>query len=449
MTTPNLGLPELAADQAQKHVTVNEALRRLDAVVQLAVIAADVTAPPGSPSEGDRYIVPSGASGVWAGHEDEVAFFADGEWAFLTPEPGWLAVDQSAGVVLWFSANVSPAAWVDFFAGTAFQNIGLVGIGTTADASNPLSLIGAGALLSALTSGGGGTGDFTLALNKEASGDTLQIVLQQGFSTRALLGLLADNDLTLRVSPDGSSFFTAISVDKDTGNVGVGTTADANNALSVRGTAVLFTAAVDDLRFTFNKATTADDCALTFQSGSSARALVGLLGSDDFTFKVSPDGSTYYDALVIDKDNGSVQLPAAPKFSAYVNFDKYIGAGAWTSFAPNNARHNDQGAFDAGTGVFTAPHAGYYAFGAGFTFKANAAVPTKLALGLSVNGGTPNADARAVTGDATVVTLETSVHVTALLKLAAGDTVAASVFMTTNDGYVLADENYFWGHQVP
>jgi hypothetical protein len=42
---------------------------------------------------------------------------------------------------------------------------------------------------------------------------------------------------------------------------------------------------------------------------SSARALIGLLGSDDFSFKVSPDGSAYFDAILIDRNSGRVELP--------------------------------------------------------------------------------------------------------------------------------------------
>ena len=33
----------------------------------------DLTAPPGSPSEGDRYIVATGGSGAWSGHDLEIA----------------------------------------------------------------------------------------------------------------------------------------------------------------------------------------------------------------------------------------------------------------------------------------------------------------------------------------------------------------------------------------
>ena len=47
--TSNLSLPFIMAAQAQKHVTHNEALRALDAVVQLMVLDKDLDSPPGSP----------------------------------------------------------------------------------------------------------------------------------------------------------------------------------------------------------------------------------------------------------------------------------------------------------------------------------------------------------------------------------------------------------------
>src|SRR5690606_5997668 len=48
--TPNLDLPYIMGAQAQKHVTHNEAIRKLDALVQLAVLDRDLTAPPTSPA---------------------------------------------------------------------------------------------------------------------------------------------------------------------------------------------------------------------------------------------------------------------------------------------------------------------------------------------------------------------------------------------------------------
>ena len=71
--TTHLLLPYILASQAQKHVPHNEALRILDGLVQLSVLDRDLTAPPGSPADGDRYIVGSGATGDRAGWDLNVA----------------------------------------------------------------------------------------------------------------------------------------------------------------------------------------------------------------------------------------------------------------------------------------------------------------------------------------------------------------------------------------
>ena len=71
--TPNLVLPYLAANQSQKHVTVNEALRRLDALVQISVQSTALATPPASPTEGQRWIVPASPTGAWAGHAGQIA----------------------------------------------------------------------------------------------------------------------------------------------------------------------------------------------------------------------------------------------------------------------------------------------------------------------------------------------------------------------------------------
>jgi len=97
MTTPNLALPYLAAAQAQKHVTVNEALDHLDGLVQLSVISSILTVPPANPTEGDRYIVAASATGAWASWDGSVAHFSGGAWLRLIPQTGWIAWDQAVG----------------------------------------------------------------------------------------------------------------------------------------------------------------------------------------------------------------------------------------------------------------------------------------------------------------------------------------------------------------
>jgi hypothetical protein len=99
--TAHLDLPLLEASQAQKHVTVNEALVRMDALISLAVLSRSLSTPPSSPLEGDRYIVGSSGTGDWTGEDDTVAVYLNGTWVFLEPHAGWVAwvEDESATVL--------------------------------------------------------------------------------------------------------------------------------------------------------------------------------------------------------------------------------------------------------------------------------------------------------------------------------------------------------------
>ena len=78
--TPNLGLPYSLAAQSQKHVTHNEAIRALDAIVQLSVLDRDLAA-----ANGARYIVAVSPKGAWSGHAGDIAAYQDGAWAFYDP----------------------------------------------------------------------------------------------------------------------------------------------------------------------------------------------------------------------------------------------------------------------------------------------------------------------------------------------------------------------------
>jgi hypothetical protein len=58
-------------------------------------------------------------------------------------------------------------------------------------------------------------------LNKNAAGDDAGFVFQTGWSTRALFGTLGGDDFAIKVSPDGSAFFTAVEVDRTSGKTRV------------------------------------------------------------------------------------------------------------------------------------------------------------------------------------------------------------------------------------
>ncbi len=112
-SSPNLNLTYLAASQAQKHVTVNEALRILDALCNLTIIDRNLAAPPGSPVEGDTYIVADSATGDWAAHDKEIALYADSAWQFVVPKSGWKAFVVDELQFVYWSTAASPDNWVD------------------------------------------------------------------------------------------------------------------------------------------------------------------------------------------------------------------------------------------------------------------------------------------------------------------------------------------------
>jgi len=95
--TTKLDLPLLAAAQAQKHITMNEALTRLDAAFQMGVKSCTTSVPPVTFEEGDAYLVPVGAVNEWSGEANNLAFSLNGGWDFLAPRPGWqIWVEDSA-----------------------------------------------------------------------------------------------------------------------------------------------------------------------------------------------------------------------------------------------------------------------------------------------------------------------------------------------------------------
>ena len=206
--TTHLLLPYISAAQAQKHVTHNEALRLLDGLVQLSVLDRDLTAPPGSPADGNRYIVASGATGDWAGWDQNVALWTDGAWLRLPPRIGWRAWVEDEALLLVYDG----ASWI----GTTpseLQNLDLLGVRATADPTNRLSVTAPASLFSREGAG------HQVKVNKAAAANTASLLFQTGFSARAEIGLAGSDDLGIKVSPDGSAWLDAILVNRTTGKV--------------------------------------------------------------------------------------------------------------------------------------------------------------------------------------------------------------------------------------
>ena len=107
--TSRYAMPLLDAAQAQKHVTVNEALLRADALGARVAEDKGLTVPPVGPADGTAWIVGAAATGDWAGQDDAIALFLNGGWVFVAPWPGLAFWVAASGVrTVW-----SGSAWLD------------------------------------------------------------------------------------------------------------------------------------------------------------------------------------------------------------------------------------------------------------------------------------------------------------------------------------------------
>jgi hypothetical protein len=211
--TPNLKLPFIDGGQAQKHVTHNEALRILDATIQISVRDVTRTVPPASPTEGARHIVATVASGAWSGHALAIATWQDGAWAFLVPQAGWCVWSIADDVMMVFDGALWRAV-----GSPSLDSVSHLGINTSADSSNLLSVKSNAALFAAIGAADAGTGDMRLQVSKDSVAHAASIVFSDAYSGRAEFGLIGSDAFKLKVSPDGSGWVEALVVDQTSGN---------------------------------------------------------------------------------------------------------------------------------------------------------------------------------------------------------------------------------------
>lgn len=86
----NFDLTFLEAGQSHKHVSVNNALARIDALGQLVLISDDRNDAPEKPEEGDCVYIPMG-EGQFAGVNGKIAIYQNGGFEFVAPKAGWQA----------------------------------------------------------------------------------------------------------------------------------------------------------------------------------------------------------------------------------------------------------------------------------------------------------------------------------------------------------------------
>ncbi|GAB4227774.1 MAG: DUF2793 domain-containing protein [Methyloligellaceae bacterium] len=205
-TTPHLDLPYILANQSQKHVTHNEALRLLDALVQLSVISASVTDPPAEPADGDRYIVAENATGDWDGWDFNIAYYVDGAWMKLVPRPGWRAwVDDTEALMMFDGAE-----WTPFGQAMGFIQLGSSTVVSAAPEGSQNRIVVAEELLDNLS---GPSVDSSIVIPNRA------IVF--GVSTRTVTAITGASSYDCGVAGETSKFGGSLSASEGGTNAGV------------------------------------------------------------------------------------------------------------------------------------------------------------------------------------------------------------------------------------
>jgi Protein of unknown function (DUF2793) len=199
-TTTRLDLPYILPAQAQKHVTHNEALLRLDAVIQL-VIDSDSLDPPASPSEGETHWIGGTGTGAFAGHDGTLAVRQDGAWTFITPRAGWQAVFRDMGELKIFDGSdwQSPALPEDL-------SLDRLGVAGTADAYNRLLVQSPGSLFNHAGA------SHRMTINKASTGETASLILQSNWQARTEMGLAGEDSFSFKMFGDATGWRQAIGI---------------------------------------------------------------------------------------------------------------------------------------------------------------------------------------------------------------------------------------------
>jgi hypothetical protein len=116
MNTPRLGAPEVATSSTTPGEDCTELGRYIEqGANHFSIKDRDLAAPPGSPADGDCYIVAASPTGFWSGHSGDIAFYLNTAWAFI---------DVKEGMTFWiededrFLLATSSSTFQEFLAAT-------------------------------------------------------------------------------------------------------------------------------------------------------------------------------------------------------------------------------------------------------------------------------------------------------------------------------------------
>lgn len=115
LQTARFDLPLLVTSQAQKEVTHNEALVRIDALLHAVAEDRNSVIPDlDDDSTGKCWLVDDGATGEWSGKSGQLAIWVGSDWRFARPAEGMRVRLNATGTELvhvdgnWIAAPAIP-----------------------------------------------------------------------------------------------------------------------------------------------------------------------------------------------------------------------------------------------------------------------------------------------------------------------------------------------------
>ncbi len=207
--SPRLSLPYIQPSQAQKHLTHNEAIDRLDKLVQLVVENLTTNSPPSNVALGTCYVIGPAPTGDWEGRAGQLAVSCEGGWDYIVPQDGWQCFDRTTRHTYFFDGSI----W------TNAVSTSTLSLNAPTDDTTKFAAETNVALWTAQDSDTGGSGDLIHTFNKQAETNDSGILFQSSYKTFAVLGAFGTENLRLSVSGNGDDFKDAMTVDRDTGIV--------------------------------------------------------------------------------------------------------------------------------------------------------------------------------------------------------------------------------------
>jgi hypothetical protein len=180
-TSDLLLITELSDTQEDRSPTVNEAIAKLEAGAGLfPALDVNLNTPPGSPAEGDVYVLFTGPTGAWSGHAFEIALYYNGSWEFMPPRDGLMAYAKNEDKYYRYKTGYG---WEEAFSSTPIATLQFdffatfIPVGTDSNIYFLLNAPFAITILSITTRAfGGGTGTLTGEINGTPLGGTANTV---------------------------------------------------------------------------------------------------------------------------------------------------------------------------------------------------------------------------------------------------------------------------------